>query len=324
MARFGLSVYLHDHNRINFIDMSEKLLSLNGLSLERRRNFALIADSGGLTKATGGDSNRMALFSRQLKELETYFGVALRRRKGRGIVLTEAGRRLAALAREQVKALEDFHHTCRDLPVDLTIAAGNSVLEWLLLPHCHKLKQALPDVRLRILSERTQDIVDGLLEQSLDFGIFRSDALRPGLKAVKVRSESYSFFVPGRLASGLSEATLREKIGTLPIATSIGGQFREQLETDAAKARWVLNIELSCSSFTQAARAVASEAYAGVLPDIASAQFSGSEVRRFTLPFLKRYLRPLVPAWHPRTEAVRDVLRRAREGLADILHATGR
>jgi hypothetical protein len=35
----------------------------------------------------------------------------------------------------------------------------------------------------------------------------------------------------------------------LPLATSIGGQYREQLTTAAAKAGWPLRIELSCSSF---------------------------------------------------------------------------
>lgn len=299
--------------------MSETLLSLSGLSLDRLRNFCQIADAGSLTKAARGDAGRMALFSRQMKELETFFGVTLRKRKGKGIVFTEAGRRLAALSREQFAGLEDFRRSCRDIPVEISIASGNSRLEWLLLPKAAELRKALPGVRLRVLSQRTRDIVDGLMQQSLDFGLIRADALRPGLRSEKVRVEAYSLFVPRRLAPGLTSANMRKRIGDLPIATSIGGQFREQLETDAEKAKWPLNIEVSCSSFTQAARAVESGGCAGVLPDVAIAQFDPAKVTRFELPFLKGYIRPLVLAWHPRTAAVRDVHTRAREALVTLL-----
>ena len=157
-----------------------------------------------------------------------------------------------------------------------------------------------------------------LCSRSLDFGIIRADAVRPGLRSVKVRREAYSLFVPRKLAPGLSAANLRKRIGGIPLATSIGGQFREQLETDAEKAKWPLNVELSCSSFTQAARAVASGAYAGVLPDFAFPQFDAAKVTPFELPFLKGYIRPLVLAWNPRTATVREILSPAREALVSL------
>ena len=80
-----------------------------------------------------------------------------------------------------------------------------------------------------------------------------------------------------------------------------------------------LCIELSCSSFTQAARAVASGGYAAVLPNVASARFDDAKVMRFDLPFLKGHTCPLVLAWHPRTEARRDVLTHAKETLSRLL-----
>ena len=299
--------------------MPESLLSLNGLSLERLRNFCLVADAGGLTKAARNDAGRIALFSRQLKELETFFGVELRRRSGKGIVLTEAGRRLAALTREQFAGLEDFRRSCREMPREVTLAAGNSLLEWLLLPKSAELRKRLPGVRFRLLSQRTRDTVDGLMQQSLDFGVIRADALRPGLESEKIRVETYSLFVPRKLSPGLRTANLRQRIAQLPIATSLGGQFREQLEADAEKAGWQLNIELSCASFTHAARAVAVGACAGVLPSVAAAQFDDTKIARFALPFLKSHVRPLVLAWHPRTAAVRNILAPARACLVRLL-----
>ena len=300
--------------------MFEDLLSLNGLSLDRLRNFCLIAQHGSLTQAAGGEPGRMALFSRQVKELETYFGVELRRRSGKGIALTEAGRQLAALAQQQFAGLEDFRRTCQNQPAEISLASGNSLLEWMLLPRCALLRRDLPGVHFRLFGQRTADVVSGLAQHHLDFGVLRQDAVPASLRTRKLPPLSYALFVPRRLMRSLTEANLRERMPGLPIATSAGGQFRERLESDAQKAGWPLRIELSCSSFTQAARAAESGAYAAVLPRIAATQLSGSTIQCYDLPFLKAYLRPLVLAWHPRTERVRSVLPKVRDCLVPLLH----
>jgi len=102
----------------------------------------------------------------------------------------------------------------------------------------------------------------------------------------------------------------------LPLATSVGGQFREYLEASASKARCPIRIELSCSSFTQAARAVETGAFAAVLPSLAAVEFAAGEVIEVPLPFLKSYARPICLAWNPRLTAVRPLVDRA----VDVLH----
>ena len=94
--------------------MFADLLSRGGLSLDRLQSFCAVAAEGGITKAAQGDPVRQSLFSRQIKELEEFFGVELVRRKGRGIALTEAGEQLHALARERLLRLSDFERATRD------------------------------------------------------------------------------------------------------------------------------------------------------------------------------------------------------------------
>ena len=108
---------------MNFPD----LLSTSGLSLDRLQSFCLVAEAGGVTKAAKGEAARQSQFSRQLKELEEFFGVELMRRSGRGVTLTEAGRRLHVLAREHFAALGDFKADCASEPARLTVAAGDSL-----------------------------------------------------------------------------------------------------------------------------------------------------------------------------------------------------
>ena len=113
-----------------YMDKYSSLLSKGGLSLDRLHNFCLIAEAGGLTRAAGGDPGKLSLFSRQIRDLEEFFGVELKRRHGKGIVITDAGRRLAQLTRAHLLGLEDFQREARQLPMQLSIATGNSILEW--------------------------------------------------------------------------------------------------------------------------------------------------------------------------------------------------
>src|SRR5512136_216027 len=99
--------------------MFAELLSESGLSRDRLQSFCLVAEAGGVTKAAKGDPARQSLFSRQVKELEEFFGVELVRRKGRGVALTASGERLHLLAREQLLALSDFKKAATGQPLKL-------------------------------------------------------------------------------------------------------------------------------------------------------------------------------------------------------------
>ena len=71
--------------------MFKKLLSQRGISLDRLRNFAAVAESGSIARVADGDPVRQSLISRQIGELEEFFGVELTRRRGKGGVLGEVG-----------------------------------------------------------------------------------------------------------------------------------------------------------------------------------------------------------------------------------------
>src|SRR5271156_1256192 len=121
------------------MDMFDQMLSKGGLSLDRLYNFCRIAEAGGITKAAGGDAGKQSLYSRQIKELETFFGVELKMRRGKGIVLTDSGRQLAQLARTHLLGLKEFQRTARKLPQRISVGSGNSVIEWILVPRMTQL-----------------------------------------------------------------------------------------------------------------------------------------------------------------------------------------
>ncbi len=297
--------------------MFAEMLSKGGLSLDRLHNFCRIAEAGGITKAAGGDPGKQSLYSRQIKELETFFGVELKVRRGKGMVLTNAGQQLARLIRSHLLGLAEFQRTAKSLPQNISIGSGNSVIEWILVPRMGALSKALPEARFECRADRTRVIVSRLLDLTLDVGIIKEEALQRPLKSKPLATVTYSLFVPKKLSPDVNASNLRKCLAQIPLATAMGATFRETLERGAGKLGWPLKIVMSCSSFTQAARLVLSGNYGGVLPGIARVDFDPSCVTEIPLPFLKNYSRKLRIAWNPRLMDVRPIIARAVDALTN-------
>jgi DNA-binding transcriptional LysR family regulator len=299
--------------------MFNDLFAKGGLSLDRLRSFCAVAEAGGVTRAAGGDPTRQSQFSRQIKELETFFGTELTRRQGKSIVLSSAGLRLAKIARESFAALNDFQRVCKNEPLEFAIGAGDALLQWLLFPHIAKLYDLIPGAAFNILSLRTLDIAEHVNDLRLDFGLIRKDALSPLHRFEPLGKLTYSLFVPVCLLDSKNATNWKDIVSKIPLATIAGeGMFRASLEKEAMKGKLPFKFSLLCSSFPQAAKALQSERYAAILPTIASTEL---DKRRFAVvpaPFLKSRAREICLIWNPRTENLRPTSIEIKNHLAKL------
>ena len=215
--------------------MFKKLLSRRGLSFDRLSALIELSEAGTLVKAADGDPNRQTLYSRQIKELEDFFGVELTRRRGHRLELTEAGRRLVDISRETFLQLEDFQGACEQQPLTVTVGGGDSVLQWLFLPRFGELHHQFPEVEIQFRDLSTTEVARELCELRVDFGILRESALVPPLKSARLLRMTYSLFVPKTLLPEGSH-DYRRLLGCLPLALqSTGGQFHTTFEAAARK-----------------------------------------------------------------------------------------
>ena len=281
--------------------MYQSILSQSGFSMERLANFCSVADAGSIAVVAKGDSSRQSLMSRQIRELESFFGVELVRRKGRGLEITEAGRELAAIGRENFKGLADYAARCRGREWSVRIVASNSIAQWLLLPRLKTVAEAHPDVRFEIFHEQTREMVAGTREGSYDVAFVRKDALVPGLKHAVLGEIGHSLFVPVSIVKKAPKS-VADALATVPVALPIGGWMREKIEKMAG-ARPLL-VTLACTSYLQAAEAVRSGMCAAVLPDTALSSLQGQRLHRLPLP--DRFT--LCLAWTPRNVDTRPAL----------------
>ena len=300
--------------------MITELLSEGGLSLDRLQNFCRVAEVGGVTRAAKGDVTKQSLYSRQIKELEEFFGAELMRRRGRGIALTGPGQRLHSIAREQFAALTDFKMECRGQPLEVVLGAGDSLIQWVILPKLAAIENRLPDARLKLLNLTNAEIIRRLSDGLIDFGIVRKGELGKSLGSSPLGRMGFSLFVPKNMQPAVQAARPNGLLAAVPLAVLEGdGVFRRELAALANRNKLKLKIKIECSSFPLISRAIASGRVAGVLPRMAADELQKLGVVEVPTKMLQGFEREVCLAWNPRQLQIRTMLDRARVIFAEAL-----
>jgi len=307
--------------------MFETLFSRGGLSLERMRSFLEMAEAGGIAAAAPGDSVRQSLISRQIRELEDYFGAELTVRRGKTLALTPEGRRLADLVREQFRMLEDFRRERAGAPRVFVVSAGVSTLEWLVLPALPQLAEVLGGAQLRTELRRSRALVEGIREGRVDFGLVRRDAIPDPDEGncEPVTTVSFHLCVPRRfLPEGATAGWLDDPAHwrELPFAAGgEGGQMDRAVRDAMTRLEVDFQPRFDCGSMLHVRELLRREACAAILPNLALGGLD--EERILVAPFraMADYGRRLVLHWNPRQVGRREVddavLRRAAQVVAE-------
>jgi len=269
----------------------DRLFAVSGLSLDRLRSFLEVAEAGNIAKAAKADPTRQSQFSRQVKELEDFFGVALTRRVGRRIEITAEGHRLAAVIRRHFSELDDFRETMAGRPINVRLGAAASLLEWTVIPKLAACIDALGGATLELEQARSAEVVRGVADGRLDFGIVRDDAVPKGTKRWKLGTIGYALFAPK--AAWKMGASVQDVIATHPMVALLpGGQFHDQWSEWIASNGLRPNVVARVSSFMQLARLVRHAGLAAVLPENAVVEFEATRILSAPLPWTHQ--RPMV------------------------------
>lgn len=298
----------------------DRLFSLSGLSLDRLRSFLQVAEAGNLSKAAQGDPTRQSQFSRQIKELEAFFGVALTRRVGRRIEITDEGRRLAMLIHQQFRELDDFRESMNGRGITLRVGSLGSIIHWLLLPRMEAIRSTLGGALVEIEQMRTLDVMRAVSDGRLDFGILREDAVPGEQKRWPIGTVGYSLFVAKALCR--KERSISEVVTELPMAELLlGGQFSRRLQEWHEKEGNQPRVSCRVSSFVELARIVAGGQAAAVLPDLAAEELPADRFRQIPVKGLEA--RRLVLIGNERALERSGLPETTLTGFRDVVVAAG-
>lgn len=291
--------------------MNAAILSKSGFSLDRLAGFCAVANAGSIVGAARGDAVRQSLLSRQIRELEEFFGTELVRRQGRGMILTTAGLELAALGRNQLTALGDFAASCRDAPIRTSVAASESLLQWLVLPRLGALRKVARGAVFVLHHEENASIASRVQEGIHDFGLIRRKVVRgePGAVELGVLEE---ILIAPRALLPRPGLTLIEALTSLPMAIPLAGTLRTAVEVYLNRlkkpVRNGMNLALECTSYLHSAAALKTGDCAALLPRLAMKEFPEGSYSHWSLAPLKLERQPVSLIWNQRNSAVRPIL----------------
>lgn len=247
----------------------DRLFSLSGLSLDRMRSFLMVAEAGNLAQAAKGDVTKQSQYSRQIKELEGFFGVALTRRVGRRIEITPEGMRLSAIIRHHFGELNDFRESSAGRGVSIRLGSQGSVIDWLVVPRLAKIHNELGAALVELEQMRSADVVRAVADGRLDFGIVRQDAVPAKIKRWKLGAVGYALFGAKTLLRGCK--SVEQAFQKCPVAELLpSGQFTERFHQWLESKQLTPQIFARVSSFTNLSRIVQTGEAAAVLPDLAA------------------------------------------------------
>lgn len=248
-----------------------QVLSSAGVTLDRLLAFVAVAEAGAFVRAAPGDPSRQSLLNRQVRQLEQALKATLLERRGRRVVVTPAGARLRVTVEDLSLGLRGVSALGRSEAVELTLAAGDGALQWLVLPRLGGLKgprgEGLGEVRFSILasSDAVADVTAGVAH----LGLARERPVSADLTYRRVGALRFVACTPRGAARSLGEALRR-----CPWVEVTGDPAALDAVTRAEGVE--LQPALRCETFPQAAQAVSTGAYGAVLPAFATQALSAA------------------------------------------------
>lgn len=296
--------------------MMKELFLRKGLSLERLRVLVDLHEAGSLIKAAKGDDTRAAQHARQIAELEKFFEFSLVRREGRRLVLNGDGVELARTAADFFRSVEDILQRGRGRERVYRIGAGESLLQWIVIPGLSAVSARFPLTEFRLSNLQNSQIVLGLEERTLDYGLVRRESLRKPLEGLRLGTVGYNLCVPRPMLKGFDRADWRGLLEKLPLAVHLETSYVQSELAAALDGLGVRpHVRLRCGTFPSAMAALKTGAYATLMIRFPGTDPLPDDVEIVPLPCLEHTHRNVFLAWNPRLLTMRPEAERIRKAL---------
>ncbi len=229
------------------------------MNLRQIEYFIQVAELGSFSKAAVVLDVAQPALSRQVRALETELRENLLLRNGRGVTLTDAGRRLLEHGQgilQLVATARDDLGARRDEPVgQIVVGLPPSLARRLTLPLIEMFRAELPKARLAIIEGFSVHIAEWLATNRVDLGLVYNPEPLPSIEITPVLQERLCLIGPApTAASRVVPAPARKEIALKDVARlplvmpQRGHVFRKLMESQAALAGVTLNVAWEVSS----------------------------------------------------------------------------
>ena len=276
--------------------MSRTKLKLKGLSLDRLETLSQIVSQGSIAQAAGGNPNRQSQFSRQVAELEDWFGISLLDRTSVPNKPTSAALRISREVEAFMSNLDSVRENASGGRRVVVFGAGERMIRSYLVPWAAKIRE--PNMRWVFRNLTSVGVRGELLAKRIDFGILRKDSCPAGLTSLVMKPIPMCLLLPPDQKKTKRKLNWKD-LSELPLVMLEGeGAFSRFLMDKASDFSVELDVRLECSSWTQVIDAMSEFKIGGFLPKDLEKQFpAGFSVT--PLEGLEDYCDEYVIAWSP-------------------------
>ena len=283
------------------------------LDLNALRYFELAAEHKSFTSAAVARGLAQSAFSRYIGQLEKTLGGPLFYRTGRGVTLTERGRRLQPTARRLLQEADALVDSMNSAEHELAGVVALGLVPGLCHPIVGQLfnflRRNYPRLRLNVTEGHSGDIEIMLSRGEIDVGVFNRYRPQKGQSRRSAVMESDMVLV----GVGLSGPPMTfRQAAELPLALSkTPNSLRSYIEEIAARQRLKLNIVFESGPGLAMADAVLHGKIYTILPPHAAASLweAGQvQTQRLTHPGIRQATLVETTRQHPVSAATRIVL----------------
>jgi LysR family nitrogen assimilation transcriptional regulator len=224
---------------------------MTGMNLTQLQTFVHVAEHGSFSKAALVLGVAQPALSRQVRALEVELRETLLLRNGRGVQLTDSGRRLLQHCQDILhlvsQAKEDLL-AHRDEPVgQITIAMPPTLARLHTLPLIQAFQAELPQARLAVMEGFSTHLTEWLLTGRTDLALIYSPEPLPALDILPLRQEKLCLLSP--VGQAPAAAVSLRQLARYPLVLPQRGHiFRSLMESAAAMAGVQLNVVWEVSS----------------------------------------------------------------------------
>jgi DNA-binding transcriptional LysR family regulator len=215
------------------------------MDLDRLRLFLRIVDLGSMSAAARDVHLTQPALSHALRQLEEEVAADLFDRRGRGLVLTAAGRALVPRARALLEASErtrlEVRRSAQRDYFDVRLGSVDSVATFL-MPHLvDPLSQAFPDLAIKFATARTAVLLERARVGAIDLAVVAHSGPPPGLRHVRIGGYRLQYFGARDRFADLARATTTEEVRRFPVVEIEPAPGTNAFDADEARSYAVVS-----------------------------------------------------------------------------------
>lgn len=295
------------------------------MEISQLRHFVRIAETGSYVKAADLLNIGQSTLSRQVRALEVELRASLFYRHGRGVLLTEAGKKFLEYARGVLHLMDAAAIAVRDsesafsgqLVIGMAPSIGRACIP-MLVP---KLAGLYPRAAISVIEGLSGVLYDGVLLGQMDFALLYNPAASPNIRIIPIVAEPLYLIGAAPVGADPARVSLAE-LARLPLILPHGNHsVRVAVETAAARLGLAINVTLQVDSSYSTMELVAQGMGYAIMPRLVErvGNLPALSWQRIADPALEATLCMVLPAQQPSNPLVDAAAEVVRASLAELL-----